>query len=184
MSFINWLYRRVGKRLLDIGLACVGLVGMALPMAAIALWIAWESKSSPFFRQIRIGRSGLPFRIMKLKTMSSDQRVSSFGKGLRATAMDELPQLFQILAGQMSFVGPRPIVPEELAQLDQFPDGRRRLAARPGLTGLAQICGPKTPALAERLRWDLEYVDRCGLSLDLGILLKSVEISCRGAWGK
>ncbi len=163
-------------------MACAALTLMALPMACIALVLAWEGKSFPFFLQIRIGRNGRQFRIIKFKTMSPHRLVSSFGRRLRSTAMDELPQLFQILIGQMSFVGPRPLIPEELDELDRFPGGRRRLEARPGLTGLAQVRGPKIPALSERLRWDLEYLDRCSAPLDIRTLLTSLGITCRGSW--
>ena len=107
-----------------------------------------------------------------------------FCQGLRARALDELPQLVNILRGEMSFVGPRPLIPEELETLEQLPRGAERLLLRPGLTGLAQLHGSKVSALPERLRWDLAYVDQCSLLLDLGILLRSVAITLRGAWEK
>ena len=96
--------------------------------------------------------------------------------------MDELPQLIHILRGQMSFVGPRPLIPEELQELHRVPDGPRRLSARPGLAGLAQLYGDKAPSLSERIRWDLSYIDRCSPGLDLWILFTSVRVTVQGAW--
>ena len=178
----TWLYRHGGKRLLDLLLAVGGLFFFALPMA----WIAWrifrKSKESPLFRQPRIGRNGTMFLIMKFRTILSNGQPSRFCQRLRATAMDELPQLIHILKGEMSFVGPRPIVPEELKELHQFPSGAQRLQVRPGLAGLAQIYGPKAPSLPERLRWDLAYVDGCSLTLDVWILLRALQITLAGAW--
>ena len=175
-------YRRYGKRGLDVGLASFGLVLFALPM----LWFAWAVRNELgrpiFFRQIRIGTGGKSFTILKFRTMTPDKRIGTSGHWLRRTAMDELPQLFNILRGQMSFVGPRPLIPEDLDQLKAFPGGERRFSVRPGLAGLAQIRGPKVPTLGQRLRWDLTYVDRCSLGLDLKILLGSVGVTLRGAW--
>lgn len=179
---IRWLYYRIGKRLFDMALAGLGLVIFSIPL----VWIAWaicrESGRPVFFRQTRIGRWGENFLIMKFRTMTPTGEVLHLGERLRATAMDELPQLFHILKGQMSFVGPRPLIPEELEELRQIPNGDRRLSVRPGLTGLAQLYGTKVPALAERVKWDIEYVDRCSLRLDLWILLKSVGVTLKGAW--
>ena len=106
----------------------------------------------------------------------------SLGLFLRATAMDELPQIFHILTGQMSFVGPRPLIPEELKRLDQIPRGKERLLPRPGLAGLAQLYSGKTPDLAQRLNWDLLYLDQCYLWSDVKILLKSIWVTLRGSW--
>ena len=96
--------------------------------------------------------------------------------------MDELPQLINILRGQMSFVGPRPLIPEELKELHQIPNGNRRLTVRPGLTGLAQLYSAKIPTLRERLRWDCAYLDRCSLWLDVWILARSLRLTLNGAW--
>ena len=149
------------------------------------VWMAWriyrESGSPILFRQTRVGYKGKPFRIVKFRTMSGEQ-ITPFGNWLRATAMDELPQLFHILKGQMSFVGPRPLIPEELQQLHQIPDGLRRLSVRPGLAGLAQLTSDKIPSLSERVKWDCQYVTQCSPWLDAWILVRSVGITCQGAW--
>lgn len=176
------LYRRGGKRLFDFCVAAGGLCFFALPI----LWIAWRihRKMGPpvFFRQIRVGYQGKEFLVTKFRTMSEDGKVTPFGHQLRLTAMDELPQLIHIFKGQMSFVGPRPLIPVELEDLRQFPGGEQRLQVRPGLGGLAQLYGEKVPTLARRLRWDLVYVNRCSLRLDLWILFQSLAVTLRGSW--
>lgn len=176
-------YGRWFKRWVDVGLAGGGVFVFALPMG----WIAWrlrrEMGPPVFFRQTRVGLRRKPFIVLKFRTMTPEGTVSSsFCRRLRASAMDELPQLVNILRGEMSFVGPRPLIPEELESLEQLPRGAERLRLRPGLTGLAQLNSSKVPSLPERLRWDLAYTDQCSLLLDLNILLKSVAVTLRGAW--
>lgn len=179
-------YAQGFKRLLDLAIASIGLVGFSVPMA----WIAWrirrEMGSPVLFRQTRLGYGGKPFTVLKFRTMKPGEvGVSSrFCRGLRATAMDELPQIINILRGEMSFVGPRPLIPEELAELRNFPRGGDRLRVRPGLTGLAQLRSDKVPSLSERLKGDLEYIDRCSLGLDLWALWRSAAVTLRAAWEK
>ncbi len=176
-------YARGFKRLLDLAIALAGLAGFLVPMA----WIAWRIRRElgppALFRQTRLGYGGKRFTVLKFRTMTGQGAVPSpFFRWLRATAMDELPQLINILRGEMSFVGPRPLIPEELAELRNFPRGEDRLCVRPGLTGLAQLRSDKTPSLSERLRGDLEYVDRCSLGLDLWALWRSLYVTLRAAW--
>ncbi len=179
---MNRWYRLGGKRLLDLLLSSLGLAFFAIPM----IWMGWriycKSGASPIFRQTRIGEGGKPFTVLKFRTMSKSGQVYPFGTSLRATAMDELPQLIQILQGKMSCVGPRPLVPKDLETLAQIPEGEGRFWVRPGLTGLAQLYTEKSPSLSERLRWDLEYVRSCSLRLDLQILFRSILVSLRGGW--
>ncbi|MBI3333578.1 MAG: sugar transferase [Candidatus Omnitrophica bacterium] len=179
---MRWLYRHGGKRIFDLGLAAAGLFLFAVPMALIALWIWRETGRPILFLQVRVGKGGRHFVLLKFRTMTPEGRVIPSGRALRATAMDELPQLVNILKGEMSFVGPRPLIPEELTELPGIQEGGRRLLVRPGLAGLAQLHGTKSAGLAERLQWDLAYLDRCSLWLDLKILLKSVGITLAGAW--
>lgn len=151
-------------------------------------WIAYrifrEEGRPVFFRQMRIGQGGRSFLFWKFRTMTPEGRVTRLGGYLRSTALDELPQLFHILKGQMSFVGPRPLIPEELRQLDGIPGSRRRLGVRPGLTGLAQLKGTKVPDPAERIRWDVAYIDRMSPMLDLRILAESIWVTARKGWEK
>ncbi len=175
-------YRSSGKRLFDLVLSAAGLLLFALPIVFIALKIRSESRSSVLFRQPRIGAGGREFIILKFCTMSGEKKISPFCRLLRITAMDELPQLINILRGDMSFVGPRPIIPEELDHLDSIPDGKRRLDVRPGLTGLAQLNSDKTPTLVERVRWDCLYVDRCSFWGDIRIILISIVVTLTGRW--
>lgn len=178
----HW-YRSYGKRLFDILLAAGGLLFFILPMGWFAIRIRQELGSSALFRQKRVGRNGVFFTILKFRTMSGENVVpSGFCRWLRATALDELPQLLNILKGDMSFVGPRPLIPEELTELSRVPGGTVRLSVRPGLAGLAQIYGAKTPTLPQRIRWDLKYIGLCSLFLDLRILFKSLRITSRGSW--
>lgn len=176
-------YPRGGKRLLDLVIAGTGLFLFALPM----LWIAWrllrETGRPVLFRQNRVGYGGGSFAILKFRTLGKGGKIASpFCRWLRETALDELPQLLNILKGEMSFVGPRPLVPEELLDLEKIQRGTDRLSVQPGLTGLAQLNSVKVPTLSERLRGDLEYIDGCSWRLDIRILWRSVQVTFRGAW--
>lgn len=151
-------------------------------MAGMAWGIYRELRCSPFFRQIRIGIRGREFQILKFRTMTAQGKSPPFCRWMRATAMDELPQLIHILKGEMSFVGPRPLIPEDLQKLGRVPNGQRRFLLRPGLAGLAQLYGGKFPGLAERIKWDLAYVKRCSLRLDLWILFQSLAVTLRSRW--
>ena len=176
-------YRQWFKRPFDLTVASAGLLVFALPMLWISLRIRKELGRPALFLQQRIGRDGNRFIIFKFRTMNDRAEVTSiFCRKLRDTAMDELPQLVNILRGEMSFVGPRPLIPEELRDLERVSGGRRRLALRPGLAGLTQLHSDKVPSLEDRLRTDLDYIDRCSFSLDLKILFASVGVTGRGAW--
>lgn len=181
---MRWIYRHGGKRFFDLSLSLVGLLVFALPILWIA-WRIWKETGRPiFFRQNRVGYGGRNFSVWKFRTMTPGDHITRFGRSLRGTAMDELPQLLNILKGDMSFVGPRPLVPEELEALRQIPEGRRRFSLRPGLSGLAQLYSGKAPPLPQRLGWDLGYIEQCSLWLDLKILLTSVWVTLQGAWEK
>lgn len=145
------LYPRFFKRLLDIAGALVLLSLLAPFLLLLALIIAVNSRGCPIFTQWRIGRGCVPFRIIKFKTMNDrtgadgqllpdSERTTSFGSLLRCTSLDELPELVNVLVGDMSFIGPRPWIPE---QMDTFTPStrRKRMTLRPGITGLAQIHG-------------------------------------------
>ena len=194
------------KRLFDCALAGVGLVASAPLWAVIAVAIKLEDGGPVFFRQARVGLGGRVFDALKFRSMrpdaeartgpvqatENDPRVTQVGRIMRATAMDELPQLWNIFAGDMSFVGPRPLRPGEvevrgdgqLVQLDQIPGYAARHSVRPGLTGLTQVYAPRDISRTSKFRLDQVYLRRAGFWLDLKLILLSFWITGTGAWDK
>jgi lipopolysaccharide/colanic/teichoic acid biosynthesis glycosyltransferase len=176
----------VGKRALD--LALVTVVGVvAVPLgAAIAAAVKLEDGGRILFRQERIGRGGQPFEILKFRTLvdeparapadfliaADDPRITRVGAFLRRWSLDELPQLWNVLAGDMSIVGPRPTLRYQVERYDDFQ--RRRLEVLPGVTGWAQISGRNQLRWPERIELDVWYVDHRSLALDLRILASTV----------
>jgi lipopolysaccharide/colanic/teichoic acid biosynthesis glycosyltransferase len=188
---------RRGKRLLDATLAAVGLVGSSPLWLLIAAAIKLQDGGPVLFEQIRTGQHGRRFRLLKFRSMipeaervtgavlsaANDPRITPVGRVLRATALDELPQLVNILRGDMSFVGPRPERPEFVERFRHEIRGyERRLVERPGLTGLAQIYGRYDSEPRCKLRYDLLYVRRCSVPLDLKLIALSFWITFRGRW--
>lgn len=180
--------RPVVKRLLDLTL-CLLSLPVTLPLMGIGFLLVRLSSPGPvFFLQWRAGLEGRPFRLFKLRTMYTnapdlrnpdgsaftgepDPRVTPIGRYLRKTSLDELPQLLNVLCGHMSLVGPRP---DQVDQLRYYTEReRRKLAVKPGITGLAQISGRNRIPWKRRKELDLEYVNRQSLLLDLNILLKT-----------
>lgn len=171
-----------GKRLADIFGALIGLV-LASPVLAVIAAISRLTQGSPvLFRQLRPGYRGEPFELIKFRTMSNAppatdvaadaQRLTSFGKALRSTSLDELPELWNVLRGDMSLVGPRPLL---IQYLDRYtPEQFRRHDARPGLTGLAQVEGRNTLTWEERFALDLRYIDTWSHLLDLKLILATI----------
>lgn len=179
-------YARI-KRLFDVVLAYLLLLVLYIPMLFIALLIKLTSEGSVIFRQVRIGADGRSFVCYKFRTMRCDapsnlstaefadaeSYVTAVGHFLRRTSLDELPQLFNVLCGEMSLVGPRPLIPEER----DMHEGRRELgvyAVRPGMTGLAQIMGRDELGDDQKLRYDAEYVSQIGFITDARIILCTV----------
>lgn len=186
----TWWARR-GKRLFDVLAASVALVLLAPALLGAALVIKLTSRGAVLFTQVRIGQQGRPFRPLKLRTMiagrtpdpneiigAAHPEVTAAGRILRRLKIDELPQLVNVLAGQMSLVGPRPTLPEQVACYDEFQ--RLRLLVRPGLTGLAQVHGNTAIEWNERVRYDVHYVEHCSLRLDLWILWRTILIVVLG----
>lgn len=171
------------KRLMDIVLSGAGIV--FLSPVLLALWVAVRRKmgSPALFRQVRPGLNGRPFEMIKFRTMrdaiGSDgaplpdsERLTSFGRWLRATSLDELPELWNVLKGDMSLVGPRPLLMEYLPLYS--PDQARRHAVRPGVTGWAQVNGRNAVSWERKLELDVWYVDRHNLWLDVKIIAMTV----------
>jgi lipopolysaccharide/colanic/teichoic acid biosynthesis glycosyltransferase len=192
------------KRVFDCALAGVALAVSAPLWAAIAATITLEDGGPVFFRQQRVGRGGRIFDALKFRSMvpeaealtgpvqasENDPRVTRVGRLLRATAMDELPQLWNIFTGDMSFVGPRPLRPGEvearsdgrLVRLDEIPGYEARHSVRPGLTGLAQVYAPRDIDRARKFRLDRLYLKRASFWFDLKLILMSFWITARGDW--
>jgi lipopolysaccharide/colanic/teichoic acid biosynthesis glycosyltransferase len=173
------------KRFFDIVASLVLLVILAVPMLLIALAIRIQSRGAALFRQRRAGWKGRPFTMLKFRTMRTDvdpfapsphgggdPRLTRLGRRLRETSLDELPQLFNVLAGQMSLVGPRPLYER---QAEQWTDHqRRRLEVRPGITGYAQAYGRGGLTHEEKMELDVHYVDNRSLGMDFRIILRTI----------
>jgi lipopolysaccharide/colanic/teichoic acid biosynthesis glycosyltransferase len=180
------------KRSIDIVIAAIGSVITAPVVALLALAIRIESPGHPIYTQMRVGKDGELFAIYKLRTMvrgaeftgaglaiqEGDDRITRVGALLRRYSLDELPNLWNVLLGQMSIVGPRPTVP---VQVEQYTDRQLgRLAVKPGITGWAQINGRASLPWAERIELDLWYVEHGSLGLDLRILTKTAGMVLSG----
>ena len=177
-----------GKRLVD--LVAVGV--LALPAALIgvlcALAVACTSRGPVLFRQERIGRDGHPFTMLKFRTMLHDhadnpvipdrERITRVGGALRRFSLDELPQLLNVVGGQMSVVGPRPTLRYQVERYDEHQRGR--LAVRPGLTGLAQVSGRNALTWAERIELDLDYIERQSAGLDVRLIARTLRVLVSG----
>jgi lipopolysaccharide/colanic/teichoic acid biosynthesis glycosyltransferase len=193
-----------GKRALDVALAGTGLLVSSPLWALLALAIKWEDGGPVFFSQERSGEGGRIFRVWKFRSMitdaekhvgaiqaiEDDPRVTRIGRIMRATAMDELPQLWSIFIGDMSFVGPRALRPGEievlgdgrLEALEEVPGYEHRARVRPGLTGVAQIYAPRDVPRRYKFRYDRLYVERQSFWLDVRLIATSFWITFRGRW--
>lgn len=164
------------RRLVDITVAGSALILLSPLLAALALVVAATMGRPVLFRQVRIGLNGRPFTILKFRSMRAGRsveetdaaRLTAVGRGLRALSLDELPQLVNILRGDMSLIGPRPTLPEQVARY--APRQHKRHAVRPGITGWAQVNGRNALAWPDRIELDLWYIEHRSLWLDLRIV--------------
>jgi lipopolysaccharide/colanic/teichoic acid biosynthesis glycosyltransferase len=191
------------KRLLDATLASFGLLASAPLWAIFATAIKLEDRGPVFYGQARVGRGGRIFRALKFRSMrpdaetmtgplqatADDPRVTRVGRLMRAAAMDELPQLWNIFRGDMSFVGPRALRPGEIERegedavpLEAVPGYTRRITVRPGLTGLAQVYAARDISRRQKFRYDALYVRKRSMWLDVRLILLSFWISFLGRW--
>ena len=170
----------VAKRAIDVTVSAVGLV-VSAPVQLVAAGVVLAVHGRPvLFRQPRPGRDGVVFELVKFRTMrhpdathvTDAERLTSVGRFLRSTSLDELPTLWNVLKGDMSLVGPRPLLVEYLPRYS--PEQARRHEVRPGVTGLAQVSGRNGVAWEDKFALDVEYVDTRSLTLDLEILLRTV----------
>jgi exopolysaccharide biosynthesis polyprenyl glycosylphosphotransferase len=197
--------QRAAKRSLDLIGSLFGLILLSPLLAVVALWIKRDSEGPVFFTQVRAGRAGEQFKCWKFRTMvkdaesklaelehlsegpgllfklKEDPRVTRAGRVLRRFSLDELPQLWNVLRGEMSLVGPRPALPSEVEQYDDWV--RNRLKVKPGLTGLWQVSGRTETSFSDYVRYDLFYIQNWSLSLDLWILWRTLRavLSAEGA---
>ena len=172
------------KRLFDIVVSACALLVLALPLLVV-IWMVRRKLGSPvFFAQVRPGMHGKPFKMVKFRSMLSERstdgellpdavRLTPFGRFLRSTSLDELPELWNVLKGDMSLVGPRPLLMEYLPLYS--PEQARRHEVRPGITGWAQVNGRNAIAWEDKFKLDVWYVDHCSLWLDIKILWLTVK---------
>lgn len=180
------------KRLFDIVFSLLALIVLAIPMAVIAIIIMATDGRPVVFRQERVGLGNKTFKIRKFRSMkvgtknvatkdltNSDDCITPIGKVLRKTSLDELPQLINILEGTMSFVGPRPLIPEE-ENIRRMREEKNVYSVRPGVTGLAQINGRDLVGEKKKVEWDAEYVQNHNMLMDIKILFKTVAVVFSG----
>ncbi|WP_234998261.1 sugar transferase [Salirhabdus sp. Marseille-P4669] len=189
---VGW--NRFMKRTFDLFFCMLALPFAIIVIIAFSLLIRLDSKGPVFYTQIRVGLDGRYFRVFKLRSMyidaekdgekfavKNDPRVTRIGRIMRKARIDELPQIYNILKGEMSFIGPRPERPMFTAQFETIcPGFTKRLMVKPGLTGFAQINGGYTSSPKEKLQYDLYYMEHQSILLDFKILLKTIIILFNG----
>lgn len=179
------MYKNCFKRMIDCCLTMVAIVVLSPVMAAVAVLLAVANKGAGVvFTQTRPGKNGRLFKVMKFKTMTDErdengnllpdaQRLTKTGKFIRSTSLDELPQLFNVLKGDMALIGPRPLLPQYLPLYSK--EQVRRHDVRPGITGWAQVHGRNAISWKKKFELDVWYVDHCSFWLDLKIILLTVK---------
>ena len=177
------MYAKFVKRILDFLIALTALLVLSPVLIILTLLGAFKMKGNPFFTQLRPGKGEKIFRLIKFRTMTCEKdengnllpdevRLTKYGKFLRSTSLDELPELVNILLGQMSLVGPRPLLVRYLSRYNATQ--RRRHDVRPGLTGWAQVNGRNAISWQDKFRLDVEYVDKISFAMDVKILFMTV----------
>jgi lipopolysaccharide/colanic/teichoic acid biosynthesis glycosyltransferase len=188
---------------LEAALAVIGLAALAPVCVLVALAVWLEDRGAVLIRQTRVGRGGVPFHVIKFRTMRpfvhvdmqrqatvTDTRITRVGRVLRAMALDEIPQLLNVVRGDMSFVGPRALLPQEIEvdprshyhRIEEVPNYHVRISVTPGLTGLAQVYAPRDISRQRKFKYDALYVHRMSLWLDLRLIVLSIFISVTGRW--
>ena len=177
------MYAKFFKRLLDFTLSLIALIVLSPVLLILIVLGAVKMKGNPFFTQLRPGKDEKIFKLIKFRSMTcekdadgnllpDDQRLTKYGKLLRSTSLDELPELINILKGDMSIVGPRPLLVQYLDRYNEFQ--HRRHEVRPGLTGYAQVHGRNAISWEDKFRYDVEYVDNITFRGDIKILIGTV----------
>jgi undecaprenyl phosphate N,N'-diacetylbacillosamine 1-phosphate transferase len=189
---------RTIKELFDRTMSLLVLVILSPVFLIILALIKLDTSGPAFFIQMRVGKNGIPFKSIKFRTMiqratetglginiqKDDDRITRVGKSLRTWSLDELPQIINVLKGDMSFVGPRPTLPYQVARYTEFQ--HKRLLAKPGITGWAQVNGRNAISWEERIKLDVWYVENWSLWLDFKIMLKTIKVVIKkeGLYGK
>lgn len=178
------MYQHFFKRFFDFWIALTALIILSPILLVVTIWLHFANKGAgAFFTQERPGQNAKIFKVIKFKSMTDErdaegkllpdaQRLTRVGKFVRSTSIDELPQLFNVLKGDMSLIGPRPLTPVYLQLYNDFQ--RRRMEVRPGITGWAQVNGRNHCKLSKKFEYDVWYVDHVSLSLDIKILCMTV----------
>ncbi len=178
------MYRRFLKRFFDFTIAFIALLLIGWFLIIVAIWLHFANKGAgAFFKQKRPGLKGKPFYVIKFKTMTDEkdangkllpdaQRLTKVGRFIRSTSIDELPQLWNVLKGDMAFIGPRPLLMQYLPLYT--PEQNRRHDVRPGITGWAQVHGRNLLMLSKKFEYDVWYVDHLSLGLDIKIIRMTV----------
>lgn len=170
------------KRFFDIVISLMVLIVFAIPMLLIAVAIKLDSKGPVFFKQKRTGKNGKEFNLYKFRSMTADNDVLNFksenkltkvGKFIRKTSLDEISQVFNIIKGDMSWIGPRPWIPSYYENFTE--EQKRRVEVLPGLTGLAQAKGRNNLSIFDKIKYDIEYVDNISLKMDIKIIFLTIK---------
>lgn len=179
------MYRRFFKRFIDIVASGSGLLVLSPVLAVVTVWLHFANKGAgAFFRQSRPGRNGHIFSIVKFKTMTDERdsegnllpdhdRLTSVGRLVRSLSIDELPQLWNVFVGDMSLIGPRPLLPQYLPLYS--PEQARRHEVRPGITGWAQVHGRNAISWTDKFKYDVWYVDNLSFATDCRIILSTIK---------
>lgn len=184
------MYKHFFKRFLDFWIALIVLILISPILLIVTIWLHFANKGAgAFFFQERPGKDGRIFKVIKYKTMTDErdengellpdeQRLTKVGKFVRSTSIDELPQLINVLIGDMSLIGPRPLTPAYLLVYDGFQ--KRRMEVRPGISGWAQVNGRQNCKLSKKFVYDVWYVDHCSLRVDIKIIFMTMaNVLCR-----
>lgn len=179
------MYKKFFKRLIDIGASGIALIILAIPLALVSMWLYFANKGAGiFFFQERPGKYGKIFRVIKFKTMTDEkdengnllpdaERLTKVGKFIRSTSIDEFPQLWNVLKGDMSLIGPRPLLIRYLPLYTE--EQARRHHVRPGITGWAQVHGRNLCKLSKKFEYDVWYVDNLSFKVDLTIIFLTLK---------
>lgn len=178
------MYKNFFKRTIDFTCSLVGIIIISPILVFVIIWLYIANKGSVFFFQDRPGKDGKIFKVIKLKTMTDerdsrglllpdDQRLTTVGKFVRSTSLDEIPQLINVLKGDMSLIGPRPLLPQYLPLYSK--EQARRHEIRPGITGWAQVNGRNAISWTRKFELDIEYVDNISLAMDMKIIFATIK---------